>query len=130
MPSGFSSRSSSLQVATVTSVAVASTGFLMLPGVGWTPVSAANWLTLACAAVAIGTGYILIVASMRTGDMGFVAPFRYTILLFAMLLGAVVFDERPGVSEILGSLIVVGSGAYTIHREGMMRRMARRGAPT
>ncbi|ALN73849.1 DMT family transporter [Aureimonas sp. AU20] len=119
---------SSLQVATVTSIAVATTGFLMLPAVGWSPVSATNWLTLVFAAFAIGSGYILIVASMRTGDMSFVAPFRYSILLFAMVLGATVFGERPDVYEIAGSLIVVGSGAYTIHREGVVRRMARRAA--
>lgn len=117
---------SSLQVATVTSIAVALTGFLMLPAVGWSPVSTANWLELLFAAVAIGTGYVLIVASMRVGDMSFVAPFRYTILLFAMLLGALVFGERPDAFELLGSFIVVASGAYTIHRESLNRRAARK----
>ena len=116
---------SSLQVATVTSIAVATTGFLMLPAVGWSGVSGASWAILLCAAFAIGTGYILIVAAMRVGDMSFVAPFRYSILVFAMILGAIVFDERPDAFEILGSLIVVGSGAYTIHREGVVRRAAR-----
>ena len=119
---------SSLQVATVTSIAVATTGFLMLPAVGWSGVSGASWAILLCAAFAIGTGYILIVAAMRVGDMSFVAPFRYSILVFAMILGALVFDERPDAFEILGSLIVVGSGAYTIHREGAVRRAARKGS--
>ncbi|WP_062230700.1 DMT family transporter [Aureimonas sp. N4] len=119
---------SSLQVATVTSIAVAITGFLMLPAVGWSPVSGASWLILLCGAFAIGAGYIMIVASMRVGDMSFVAPFRYSILIFAMALGALVFEERPDGFEILGSLIVVGSGAYTIHREGVARRAARAGS--
>ncbi|WP_427026014.1 DMT family transporter [Aureimonas ureilytica] len=119
---------SSLQVATVTSIAVALTGLTMLPAVGWAPVTALNWLTLLFAAFAIGTGYILIVASMRVGDMSFVAPFRYTILLFAMLLGALVFGERPDAFELLGSAIVVASGAYTIHREGLSRRALKEAA--
>lgn len=113
---------SSLQVATATSVVVTLTGFAMLPAAGWSPVAPQHWFFLSFASVAIGTGYIMIVASMRTGDMSFVAPFRYSILLFALILGAVVFGERPDAWELLGSAIVVASGAYTLHREGLRRR--------
>lgn len=112
----------SLLVAGITSVAVSLTGFVMLPVVGWSPMTADLWMWLAVASVAIGAGYVMIVASMRTGDMGFVAPFRYTVLLFAFALGVLVLGERPDWQEIVGSCIVVASGAYMIHREARRRR--------
>ncbi|MET0257565.1 MAG: DMT family transporter [Methylobacterium sp.] len=113
LPSGLPS----LLVAGITSVAVSLTGFAMLPVVGWSPMTRELWIWMAVASVAIGAGYVMIVASMRTGDMGFVAPFRYTVLLFAFALGILVLGERPDWQEIVGSGIVVASGAYMIHRE-------------
>jgi drug/metabolite transporter (DMT)-like permease len=79
--------------------------------------SGSVWIVLTVASVTLASGYALIVAAVRTGDMSFVAPFRYTILLFSILLGIAAFDERPSLRETLGSLIVVASGLYTLHRE-------------
>jgi drug/metabolite transporter (DMT)-like permease len=108
---------SSAQIALVTSVAVMLTGFAWLPLAGWRPMSGSVWMVLTVASVTLASGYALIVAAVRTGDMSFVAPFRYTILLFSILLGIAAFDERPSLRETLGSLIVVASGLYTLHRE-------------
>ncbi len=119
---------SSLEIASITCFAVMLTGFAFLPVVGWRPMTGALWLTLACAAVFISLGYALIVSAVRIGDMSFVAPFRYTILIFSMILGFLMFAERPTGNELMGSLIVVGSGLYTIHRERRVARAARRAA--
>lgn len=108
----------SIFIALVTSVAVALVGWLLLPfSGGWRPVSASLLVTLCCAAAAIAVGYIFIVQAMRTGDMGFVAPFRYSILLYALLIGYVVFGDLPSPLTLLGSAIVVASGLYTLYRE-------------
>lgn len=73
-------------------------------------------LTLgACTLVGIAAYYALTVA-MRTGEVSLVTPFRYTRLLFALFLGAVVFAERPDAATLLGSAVVVGSGIYTLLR--------------
>lgn len=108
---------SSIQVAASTSIAVMATGFAFLPVAGWQPLTPDVWIYLCAAAVAIALGYLMIVSAMRIGDMGFVAPFRYTILLFAFVFGIAVFGEWPDWVEIAGSIIVVSSGAYMIHRE-------------
>ncbi len=108
---------SSPQIALVTSVAVTLTGFAFLPVAGWRPMSGEVWIVLVCASFTLASGYALIVTAVRMGEMSFVAPFRYTILLFSILLGIVAFGERPTSRELLGSLIVVGSGLYTLHRE-------------
>ncbi len=69
-------------------------------------------------------GYVFSVRTMRVGDIGFTAMFRYSILLWALVLGVVVFDEIPDALTLLGAALVVGTGLYTFWRE---RRLARRG---
>ena len=53
---------------------------------------------------------------MRSGDVSVVAPFRYTRIVFALTLGAVIFGERPDSLTLLGIVIIVGSGIYTLLR--------------
>jgi S-adenosylmethionine uptake transporter len=62
---------------------------------------------------------------MRSGDIGFVAPFRYTSLVVALLLGLVIFQEWPDALTQIGASIVVATGLFTLLRE---RHVARRGA--
>jgi len=108
---------SSLHVASMTSMAVCAMGFALLPMAGWKPMTTVLWGALVVAALAIAIGYALIVAAMRTGELGFVAPFRYSMLIFAFLLGWVAFGERPDGYEVLGAAIVVASGLYMLRRE-------------
>jgi drug/metabolite transporter (DMT)-like permease len=66
---------------------------------------------LVAAATAVGVvAYMLLTAAMRTGEIGAVTPFRYTRLIFAMLLGILVFGERPDGWTLAGSAIVVAAG--------------------
>jgi drug/metabolite transporter (DMT)-like permease len=69
------------------------------------------------AATAIGVAaYYALTAAMRMGDVSTVTPFRYTRLVFALILGVVLFGERPDVYTLLGSAIIVASGIYTLIR--------------
>ncbi len=115
MPSSF--------VALMTALAILVVGAVPTVAAGWQPVPVGTVLTLAAAAGFLVVGYLFAVMTMRVGDIGFVSPFRYTVLLWAILLGIVVFGEVPDAPTLLGSLIVVGTGLYTLHRE---RRLARR----
>lgn len=67
-------------------------------------------------------GYYGIVVAMRVGDASAVTPFRYSRLLFSILAGMVMFDERPDVMTMAGATLIIGSGLYTFLRE---RRLAR-----
>ncbi len=114
----------SLMVSFVAAVAV-----LLFAGVGaatspWVPVTTLHWAYLAGAMVFIIAGYILSVATMRVGDIGFVAPFRYTSLVVALILGALVFGTFPDGLTLLGAAIVVGMGMFTLLREWQLRRRA------
>lgn len=75
---------------------------------------------------ALGIGlfaYYAIVAAMRIGEVSFVTPFRYSRLLFALVIGVTIFDESPDSLTLLGAAIIVASGIYTVWRE---RRVALR----
>jgi drug/metabolite transporter (DMT)-like permease len=69
------------------------------------------------AAIVIGVlAYNALTMAMRTGEIGVVAPFRYTRLVFAMIIGVWFFNEAPDQWTLLGSAIIVVSGLYTLVR--------------
>jgi drug/metabolite transporter (DMT)-like permease len=67
-------------------------------------------------------GYLTSVAAMRHGDIGLVAPFRYTSLLWAIALGFLVFGNFPDGWTVFGAAIVIGAGLFTLWRERQLRR--------
>jgi drug/metabolite transporter (DMT)-like permease len=108
----------SLLISTVTSAAVALAGLvLILPMGGWAPVSPAQLSMIAVAACLLLVGYQFIIMAMREGEISFIAPFRYTGFLWAVLMGYLLFDEIPDIFMILGGTIVIGSGLFTLYRE-------------
>lgn len=62
-------------------------------------------------------GYYGIVTAMRVAAAAVVTPFRYTRLLFSIVIGVLVFNERPDTFTLLGAAIVIGTGLYTFLRE-------------
>lgn len=77
---------------------------------------AATSAALAAATVFGVAAYYALTAAMRVGEVSVVTPFRYTRLLFALILGVLVFAERPDAATLLGSAIIVASGIYTLLR--------------
>lgn len=73
-------------------------------------------------ALVFGTaGYWAITAATRTGEVSVVAPFRYTRLIFAIVIGALVFGEWPDQLTYLGAGLIIGSGLYSFARERVLR---------
>lgn len=108
---------------------VVALGVLTVSGLGTffeqsAPMTGTAVTYLACAAAFIVVAYICSVAAMRVGEIGFVAPFRYTSLLVALLLGALVFGEIPSSLTLLGAFIVVAMGLFTLYRERVIARRA------
>jgi S-adenosylmethionine uptake transporter len=86
-------------------------------GETWQPVTPRLWALLAGSSVFIFGGYYFSVQVMRTGDIAFIAPFRYTGLIWALVMGWLVFDDWPAPLTLLGAAIVVGMGLFTLYRE-------------
>ncbi len=91
-------------------------------GVTWQPVTQWDAVFLLMSVGFIIVAYIFSVAVMRVGDVSFVAPFRFSALLWALVLGFVFFGEWPDQWTFLGAAIVVGAGVFTLYRERMAQR--------
>ena len=112
----------SLPVALATAIAISGLGAVMLPAVEWAPLSASALSLICGASLAIIGGYLFSVMTIRIGDIGFVAPFRYTAMVWALILGLLMFGEIPDMPTITGTVIVILTGLYLLHRERSVRR--------
>ena len=110
-------------VSAATSLAVTLTGAVMLlPMGGWSEMAPASTALLALSAILLVFGYHFIILAMRTGEISFISPFRYTSLLASILLGIVMFAEIPDLAMTVGATIIVASGLYTLYRERAVGR--------
>lgn len=96
-------------------------GFASL-GDDWVALETDEILYVMGASVMVIGGYVCSIMVMRVGEISFVAPFRYTGLLWALLLGYFVFGDWPEVLTLVGAAIVVLMGIYTLYRDAQARR--------
>ncbi|WP_406871890.1 DMT family transporter [Aminobacter sp. P9b] len=108
----------SLFVSTVTTIVITVTGALtIVPFGGWVPMTFELVLFLAGAAVLVLFGYQFVIMAMREGEISFIAPFRYTALIWAITLSVVVFGDIPDLAMMAGAAVIVASGLYSLYRE-------------
>ncbi len=115
----------SLAIAFYTSLGVVVLATLGTLSEEWVMPSALNAAWLAGASVFVLLGYLFIIMAMRIGELSFVSPFRYTGLVWALVLGYVVFGHWPVPLTLLGAALIVATGLFTLYRE---QRVARRRA--
>jgi drug/metabolite transporter (DMT)-like permease len=109
--------------ASATIVTLASLGFTLFETWRWpSPVEVAY---LAVASVALLAGQYCLIVAMRTGEIAVVAPFRYSIILWAVLSGYLVWREVPDLATWVGIAIVSAAGLYTFLREQHLARVGR-----
>jgi drug/metabolite transporter (DMT)-like permease len=85
------------------------------------PDAATAGVLLAATTVGVGA-YFALTLAMRTGEIAAVTPFRYTRLIFALILATLFLGERPDGWTLVGAAMVVASGLYTLARTN--RRLA------
>jgi len=113
-------------------VALASTASVGLAGVlagfgeAWPPLAERELAYVLGAAVLVTLGNLANIVAFRDTDVSVVSPFRYSVILWAILSGFVVFGELPDPTAFLGIALIVASGVYTIHREQLRQREALR----
>lgn len=112
----------SMSVALVAAIGVGLAAGLASIFEGWAPVSGLAALQLGGSGVFVMLGYLLSIMVMRVGDIAFVAPFRYTSLLVALIVGFVIFAEWPDALTLVGAAIVVATGLFTLYREARVAR--------
>ncbi|MGR3735989.1 DMT family transporter [Pseudophaeobacter sp.] len=115
----------SMLVTLTASLTVLAFGGVLSLGQDWQPVAVDQWVMLTAAACFIFGGYLCSVMTMRVGDVATVSPFRYSGLLWALILGWLVFGDWPDALTLLGGSLVVGAGLFTLYREHRQSRLAR-----
>ena len=108
---------SSILVALITSIAITVLGAFMLPTVPWIAIDNTQWTILTISAIAIVFGYLFSVMAMRHGETSFIAPFRYTAMIWAIMLGVLFFNDWPDELTLIGTGVIVATGIYSFHRE-------------
>ncbi len=114
IPSG----SSTAQVSAWGLGSVALLGLFMMIWQGdWSVPTSAQALPLVGAALFGTAGYAAIITATRHGDVSVVSPFRYTRLIFAVIIAALFFHEVPPPLTWVGAALIIGSGLYSFARE-------------
>lgn len=81
-----------------------------------------EWGLLALAVIIGMVAYLAIVTATRGGNAGIISSFRYSRMIFALIVGYLFFTEVPDTATIVGATIVIASGIYTLWREARLRR--------
>ena len=109
-------------VALSTTLGITVFAALMLIGDEWAEINFVSWSLITAAAAAVTVATLLSVVAMRTGDIGFVSPFRYTSLIGAIGLGILLFGEWPDGMTLLGAVIIAFAGVYSLYREQLFNK--------
>ncbi len=95
-------------------------GFLMMSALApldWRPPSGIDWFWLTVAGIGGSLAHILIITALHLAPASTLQPFNYTMLVWATVLGFLVFGDLPDLWTVAGALVIVTSGLYAWHRE-------------
>jgi drug/metabolite transporter (DMT)-like permease len=70
----------------------------------------------------VALGNYAIIVAYRDADVSLVSGFRYTVLVFAIIIGVMVWGDWPDLPALAGAGLIVGSGLYTLHRQRVRAR--------
>lgn len=115
---------STLMVLIVSTGIVSIAGLLTMP-FGWVALTVTDALLFLTTAVCVAIAQGLMIESLRFGEVGLVGPFKYTSLLWALVLGLLVWGDVPGPWIWAGAALVIASGLYIWHRETALARLRR-----
>jgi drug/metabolite transporter (DMT)-like permease len=97
-------------------------GLLFLATEQWRLFDGWDFVQLCAAALFMCIALYLMALAFRDVDLSVVAPFRYSYLITSAVGGYIAFRELPDDWTVVGALMIVGGGIYTLHREAVTRR--------
>ncbi len=86
---------------------------------GWQPVPSTAYLSFIGSGVFFAAAHFLMLEALRQAEAGLVVPYKYSSVVWAMLAGILVWGDWPDRWVLTGSAIIVASGLYVFHREGL-----------
>ena len=83
----------------------------------WVEPDAIDWIWLVLAAIGGTMAHVCIIIALHMAPASTLQPFNYTMLVWATVLGFLVFGDLPDAWTIAGAAVIVASGLYAWHRE-------------
>lgn len=114
---------SSLAATLVTTMGTTALGMALASVRPWVMPDAIGFALLAASAAAVSIGNLCAIAAFREAEPSVVAPFRYTIVLYALLIGYAVWGDLPDPAAAAGIALIVGAGVFSILRERARSRL-------
>ncbi|MGL5363849.1 MAG: DMT family transporter [Bosea sp. (in: a-proteobacteria)] len=119
----------SVVVALATTMATGTVGAMLGLGEVWVSLAKPQLVLLITAAVLVSLGNLAIIMAFRGTDVSVISGYRYSIVIFALVMGYLVWGDIPDRWSILGTVLIVGSGLYTLHRQRIRSRQDAMTAP-
>ena len=96
-------------------------GYLTFP-LGWSEFQVEHiWLFL-CSSILVGAAQYLMIEAFRLGEVGLISPFKYSSLLWAVIIGFIVWGDIPGYFVLVGATILIISGVYLLRAEKNLKK--------
>ena len=114
---------STLAMLGLTTIVIMLAGIATIP-FGWSEFSSHDIGKFALSGALVCGGHYLMIDAFRRGEAGLVAPFKYTSLLWAIVIGYIAFGELPDQWTLAGAAIIISAGLYVFYRETQLRRVA------
>ena len=83
----------------------------------WDPVSQADWSIMLILSASGMLGHFLLIKCYEVAEASAVQPFAYLQLIWASLIGVIIFGEQITTNVLIGACIIVGAGLFTLWRE-------------
>ena len=108
----------SIFVAAASAAAIMLTGFAVVPfDAPWTLPTPWAWGVMTASAACLFVANTFMITGLRTGEIAVVAPFRYAPVPLSLVLGWWWWDDVPDLIAVVGIVLVLAAGIYTLHRE-------------
>ena len=105
-------------------IITSSMGFYIVIFQIWDPINFFILFNLGLSAIFLMIGYFFSIEAMRYGDVSFVSPFRYTLIVWALLIGIFFFNETLDYLSFIGILLIMFSGIFVLYRESKIKNFS------
>ena len=83
----------------------------------WDPVSQGDWSIMLILSASGMLGHFLLIKCYEVAKASAVQPFAYLQLIWASIIGIIIFGEKITTNVLIGACIIVGAGLFTLWRE-------------
>jgi S-adenosylmethionine uptake transporter len=99
-------------------IAALVTGIVLSVG-HWQSATLIDWSGMLLLGIVASCAHLLITRSLKLAPASLLAPLQYTLLLWAIVLGYLFFNDIPDAQIIIGAAIIVVAGLFIFHRKNL-----------